>query len=70
MYDLARVLVPDVIEIGASTVDAARALMDRNPALVARDALHAAAAIEPGAEAICSWDADFDFVTEVRRVAP
>ncbi len=70
VYDLARVLVPDVIDIGASAVDGARELMDRYPELLARDALHAAVALELHAEAICSWDSDFDAVSGLRRMEP
>jgi predicted nucleic acid-binding protein len=70
VYDLVRPIVPDVVDIGASTVDAARALMDRHPGLLARDAVHAAATQELAADALCSWDTDFDAIPEIRRLTP
>lgn len=70
VYDLVRTIIPDVLDVGASMLDRARGLMDTYPALVARDAIHAAAVLELDADGICSWDADFDVVREVRRITP
>lgn len=70
IYDLARAIVPDVLDLDAACVDAARELMDRHPGLSARDAVHAAAVVQSGADALCSWDSDFDLVREIRRLAP
>lgn len=70
LYDLVRTLIPDVLDVGASMTDRARALMARYPALLARDALHAAAVLELHAEALCTWDADFDAIREIRAVRP
>ena len=70
VYDLTRTLVPVVLPITADVLDAARALMDRDPDLMARDALHAAIALEHTGGAICSFDADFDRIEAIERKAP
>jgi predicted nucleic acid-binding protein len=70
VYDLARTIVATWIPLDLSVLDRARALLDRDPALSARDALHAAVCLEVGAEALCSFDRDFDRVAELRRVQP
>jgi uncharacterized protein len=70
VYDLARTLVPVVLPITAAVLDAARGLLDRHPALMARDALHAAVALEHTGGAICSFDEDFDEIDGVARTEP
>ena len=70
VYDLARRLVVSVLPITAEVTDAARALMDDYPKLMARDALHAAVCRLSQAEAICSYDADLDMVIGLRRLEP
>lgn len=70
VYELARALVPVVLPITAAVVDAARDLLDRNPALMARDALHAAIALEHAGGEICSFDGDFDEIPGVTRSNP
>ncbi len=70
VYDLVRTVVPDVLDVGAEMIDRARALMEQYPALLARDAVHAAAVIEIGAEALCTWDKDFAVIREIRVVQP
>lgn len=70
VYDLVRALVPDVVDIDASTMDRAAWLMGRYPSMTARDAVHAAAALEVGAEALCTWDTDFDAISEIRVLRP
>jgi predicted nucleic acid-binding protein len=70
VYDLVRTLVPDVLDVGASVLDGARELLERYPGLMARDAVHAAAVAEIAAEALCTWDADFAVVREIRTVTP
>ena len=70
VYDLARRLVVSVLPITAEVTDAARALMDDHPKLMARDALHAAVCRLSQAEAICSYDADLDGVAGFRRLEP
>ncbi|MEO7520648.1 MAG: type II toxin-antitoxin system VapC family toxin [Gemmatimonas sp.] len=70
VFDLARQLFPSVVPISAELLDRARALLDDYPALMARDALHAAVVIHEGFDAICSYDRDFDVITTISRVEP
>ena len=70
MYDLTRMIVPLVIPITAETLDRARSLLERYPALTARDAVHAAVVQLHGIRAICSYDRDFDQVEGVERIEP
>jgi predicted nucleic acid-binding protein len=70
VYDLARTLVPVVLPVTAEILDAARDLLDRHPTLIARDALHAAVALEHTGGEICSFDEDFDEIEGVRRTQP
>lgn len=70
VYDLARRIVPIWLGIDAAVLDGARRLLDDHPALVARDALHAAVYFNVGATAFCSYDRDFDKIPGLRRVEP
>ncbi len=70
VYDLARRIVPVVIPITAEIADAARALLDRYPTIMARDAIHAAVVVCSSLQAICSYDRDFDGIVEVQRQEP
>jgi uncharacterized protein len=69
-YDLARQILRVVIPVTAEVIDDARDLMERYRRLGARDAVHAAVCQLIGAEAICSYDRDFDGVNEVKRIEP
>ena len=70
VYDLARQSVATVLPITSDVTDAARAIRDDHPRLMARDALHAAVCRTYGADAICSYDADLDGISGVRRIEP
>lgn len=70
VYDLARAIVPRVLPVTAPILDWTRALLDRYPALMARDALHAAVALEHTGGEIASFDADFDGIEGVKRTEP
>jgi len=70
VYTLARRILPVVVPITAEILDAARALLDGDARLTARDALHAAACDLAGARALCSYDRDFDRIPGMRRVEP
>lgn len=70
VYDLARTLVPVVLPVTVTVLDAARDLLDRHPSLMARDALHAAVALQHAGGEICSFDGDFDEIPGVRRSEP
>jgi predicted nucleic acid-binding protein len=69
VYDLARLIVPVVIDVGAGILDEARRLLDDYDRLMARDALHAAVCLKHRSP-ICSYDRDFDQVRGLRRVEP
>jgi len=70
VYDSARRIVLVSIPITIEIMDGARDLLDAHPSLTARDALHAAATFHTGAEAICSYDRDFDSIPGLHRVEP
>jgi len=70
VFDLARRIVPTVVPITGDIVEQGRAILDAHEGTSARDALHAAACRACGAEAICSFDQDFDRIDGVRRVEP
>lgn len=70
VYDLTRRLFSEVLPITAVTLDRARLLLDTDPTIMARDALHAAVVIEERLDAICSYDRDFDRITGIVRIEP
>lgn len=70
VYDLTRQLFPDALPISAAVLDRARRILDADPRLMARDALHAAVVMSEGMEAICSYDRDFDRIMGIVRQEP
>ena len=70
VFDLARTLFPVVLPVTAEVMDRARLVLDAYPHLMARDALHAGVALEHRLDGLCSWNRDFDPVTELRRIEP
>jgi hypothetical protein len=70
VYDAARRIFTVVLPITAEVTDRARLLLDRHPELSARDALHAAVVQIRDLEAICSYDRDFDMISDIRRIEP
>ena len=70
VFDLARRVVPTVAPITADVVGLAREILDAHDGATARDALHAAVCRQTGAEAICSYDRDFDDISGIRRIEP
>lgn len=70
VFDLARALFPVVLPVTAEILDRARLVLDAYPHLMARDALHAAVALEHELDAVCSYDRDFDPVVGVVRQEP
>lgn len=70
VFDLARTIIPTWIPVDVAVLDRARSLLDGDATLSARDALHAAVYLEVEAEALCSFDRDFDRIAGVRRVEP
>jgi len=57
-------------DLTSETLDAARDRLDSYAALTVRDALHAAVAVQTGAEAICTYDRDFHYIAGLRRLEP
>jgi uncharacterized protein len=70
VYESARRIVPVAFPITSENLDAARDLLDSHGDLTVRDALHAAVALHTGADAICSYDRDFDYIAGLRRIEP
>jgi uncharacterized protein len=70
VYDLTRQLFPNVLPITSSVMDRARGILDADPRLMARDALHAAVVMTEGMEAVCSYDRDFDRIMGIMRQEP
>ena len=70
VYALARRIVPLVAAITDEVVDRARDLLDGEPRLGARDALHAAVVLDRGMSAICSYDRDLDQIAGLQRLEP
>jgi predicted nucleic acid-binding protein len=70
VFDLARCVIPTVAPITVDIVERARDILDAHEGASARDALHAAACQHTGADAICSFDRDFDDIDGVRRIEP
>lgn len=70
IYDLTRAIVPIVLPVTATILDRARALLDLHTTLMARDALHAAVALEHTGGRLYSFDTDFDIVEGLHRIEP
>ena len=70
VFDLARTIVPLVLPVTATILDRTRILLDRYEHLMARDALHAAVALQHTGGEICSFDSDFDLIEGIRRRKP
>jgi predicted nucleic acid-binding protein len=70
LYDLVRRIVPNVVPVTAEILDVARVILDTEASIMARDALHAAAARSVRASCICSFDRDFDRIAGVVRREP
>jgi predicted nucleic acid-binding protein len=70
VFDLTRQLFPDVIPISVPALDRARRMLDADPRLMAREALHAAVVMIGGMEAVCSYDRDFDRIMGLVRQEP
>lgn len=69
VYALVRQALPQVVAITAEVMDATKVLLAGLPAAACRDAVHAAVALQLGAQ-ICSYDRDFDHFARVTRIEP
>ena len=70
VYESARRIVPVSIPITVEILDTARDLLISHGNLTVRGAIHAAVALGAEAEAICSYDRDFDDIAGLRRIEP
>jgi predicted nucleic acid-binding protein len=70
VYESARRIVPITIPITVEILDTTRDLLSSYRQLTVRDAVHAAVALSAEAEAICSYDRDFDCIPTLRRMQP
>ncbi len=70
VFDLTRQLFPDVLPISKVVIDRARRLLDADPRLGPREAVHAAVVMSDGMEAVCSYDRDFDRIMGIVRQEP
>ncbi len=68
VYDLARRLFPEVLSITGEVMDQARSILETDPTLTARDAVHAAVVAVYKLEGICSFDRDFDRIAGCPRM--
>lgn len=70
VYDLARCIFAVVLPVTSDVLDIARWLLDQNPRLSARDALHASVVRHHDLEGVWSFDRDFDTIPWLERVEP
>ena len=70
VYEAARVVVPAVLPITGEILPLARDLLDRHTGLMARDAVHASFVVIHDLDSICSFDRDFDRISDLRRIEP
>ncbi|MEO6864293.1 MAG: type II toxin-antitoxin system VapC family toxin [Gemmatimonadaceae bacterium] len=70
VFDLTRQLFPDVLPITTAVIDRAHRMLDADPRLMAREAVHAAVVMSEGMEAVCSYDHDFDRIMGIVRQEP
>ena len=70
VYDLTRQLFLNVVPVTATILDRARILLDSEPRIMARDAVHAAVVFAEHMQAVCSYDRDFDRISGLVRREP
>lgn len=68
VYSLTRSLFPEVLAITGAVMDYAKQLVDEDPTISARDAVHASVVATYKLEGICTFDRDFDHIRDCRRV--
>lgn len=70
VFELARQIVPIVVPVTDEMLDLTLDIMKFHPELMARDALHAAACKISGSDVFCSYDDDFDKISDFKRMKP
>jgi len=63
-------LFPELLSVTRADMIAACKLLGRHPKLSVRDAVHAATMLNAGLHIVVSVDPDFDWLPDIRRVAP
>lgn len=63
-------LFPELLPVTRADMEAACRLLERHPALPARDAVHVATMQTGGLDLLVSTDAHFDAIAEIRRIDP
>ena len=70
VYGLVCTIIPIVEPVTREILNKTAELMDRYDQLMARDCLHTAHCMLSNIDGICTFDRDFDVVTEISRVEP
>lgn len=70
VVELTRKLFPNVLPLSAAVTDRAARMLDADPRLIPRAAIHAAVVITAGMEGVCSHDAGFDRIMGLVRHEP
>ena len=70
MYTNSRKIIPAIEPITDEIITRAFGILEQYPALMARDALHAATCFVRKFKGICSYDSDFDVVEGLNRIVP
>jgi predicted nucleic acid-binding protein len=68
VYAFARSLFPDVLPVTGLVMDIAKKLLDVDPTISGRDAVHAAVVSAYKLDGICTFDRDFDRIRGCKRI--
>ncbi len=68
VYAFARSLFPDVLPITGLVMDTAKQLLDVDPTISGRNAVHAAVLSAYKLDGICTFDRDFDRIPGCKRI--
>jgi hypothetical protein len=70
VYDAFVEICPAILPVALADTDRARELLVSIRGISARDAIHAAVALNHGVEAVATFDTGFDRVPSLRRIVP
>lgn len=70
VIDLTRQIFPNVQPLSAAVTDRAARMLDADPRLIPRAAIHAAIVMTAGMEGVCSYDVGFDRIMGLARQEP
>ena len=68
LYALARKVFSEILPINVTVMDMAKGLLDADPTISSRDAVHAAVVSAYKLYGICTFDRDFDRIPGCRRI--